>query len=103
MAREQHPGEPGGNRAPDAGRPPGSSRIRTPRRRSDDSIREDILNLLAENPDLDATNIDIHVEGGDVTLSGAVDNRDAKWMAEDLAGSISGVREIHNRIKVARN
>ncbi len=103
MAREQHSGEAGGVDTSETGRPTGGTRIRGPRRRSDDNISEDIRNLLAENPDLDASGIEIHVERGDVTLRGLADSRDARWMAEDLSGSVAGVREIHNRIKVIRN
>jgi BON domain-containing protein len=53
------------------------------------------------NPDLDATDIDVAVEDGEVTLSGTVDDRDARWLAEDLAEAISGVRAVHNRLRVA--
>jgi osmotically-inducible protein OsmY len=28
--------------------------------------------------------------------------RDARWLAEDLVNSVSGVREVTNRLKVAR-
>ncbi len=103
MAREQHSGESGRVEPSETGRPQGGIRVRGPRRRSDENIGEDIRNLLAENPDLDASGIEMHVEGGDVTLSGLADSRDARWMAEDLTGSVAGVREIHNRIRVMRN
>ena len=71
-------------------------------RRADESIREEVCALLTENPDLDASDVEVRVEGGEVTLIGSVDSRDAKWLAEDLAESISGVREVHNRLRVAR-
>ena len=56
---------------------------------------------LTDTPDLDATDIDVAVEDGEVTLSGTVDDRDARWLAEDLAEAISGVRAVHNRLRVA--
>jgi osmotically-inducible protein OsmY len=71
-------------------------------RRSDDKIREEIWELLTNNADLDATEVELHVEGGEVTLTGTVDSRDAKWLTEDLVTSVSGVREVNNRLKVAR-
>lgn len=71
-------------------------------RRSDDKIREEIWELLSNHADLDASEVELHVEGGEVTLSGTVDSRDAKWLAEDLVTSVSGVREVNNRLKVAR-
>jgi osmotically-inducible protein OsmY len=86
-------------------RTPGSSQPGTgPRfqRRSDDKIREEIWELLNNNADLDASEVEVHVEGGEVTLSGTVESRDARWLTEDLVTSVSGVREVYNQIKVAR-
>lgn len=71
-------------------------------RRSDDKIREEICELLTNSADLDASEVELHVEGGEVTLTGTVDSRDAKWLTEDLVASVSGVREVSNRLKVAR-
>jgi osmotically-inducible protein OsmY len=71
-------------------------------RRSDDKIREEIWELLTNNVDLDASEVELHVESGEVTMTGTVDSRDAKWLAEDLVNSVSGVREVNNRLKVAR-
>ena len=86
-------------------RTPGSSQPGTgPRfqRRSDDKIREEIWELLNNNADLDASEVEVHVEGGEVTLTGTVESRDARWLTEDLVNSVSGVREVYNQIKVAR-
>jgi osmotically-inducible protein OsmY len=71
-------------------------------RRSDDKIYEEIWELLTNNADLDASEIELHVEGGGVTLTGTVDSRDAKWLTEDLVNSVTGVREVNNRLKVSR-
>ena len=71
-------------------------------RRSDDKIYEEIWELLTNNADLDASEVELHVEGGGVTLTGTVDSRDAKWLTEDLVNSVTGVREVNNRLKVAR-
>jgi osmotically-inducible protein OsmY len=72
------------------------------RRRADDKIHEEIWELLTNNADLDASEIELHVESGEVTLTGNVDSRDAKWLTEDLVTSVTGVREVNNRLKVAR-
>jgi len=71
-------------------------------RRSDDKIHNEIWELLTNSADLDASEIELHVESGEVTLTGTVDSRDAKWLSEDLVTSVTGVREVHNRLKVAR-
>lgn len=86
-------------------RKPGGSRTGTGaqfHRRTDDKIREEIWELLTNHADLDASEVELHVEAGEVTLSGTVDSRDARWLAEDLVSSVSGVREVNNRLKVAR-
>jgi osmotically-inducible protein OsmY len=85
-------------------RPGGSQAGREPQfhRRSDDKIYEEIRELLTNNPDLEACEIELHVESGEVTLTGTVESRDAKWLSEDLVTSVTGVREVNNRLKVAR-
>jgi hypothetical protein len=69
-------------------------------RRSDDRIRDDINDALTLSPDLDATEIEVIVEDGEVILLGTVDSRQAKRLAEDIAGSASGVQDLQNQIRV---
>ncbi len=68
--------------------------------RADDRIRDDINERLTDHPHIDASEIEVAVKNGEVTLSGTVDDRQAKRMAEDIAESVSGVREVHNQIRV---
>jgi osmotically-inducible protein OsmY len=68
--------------------------------RSDERIREDVSDRLMENGELDASDIDIQVSNGEVTLSGSVDSRWAKRLAEDLAEACMGVRDVMNQLKV---
>lgn len=84
---------------------PGEHRGRGPKgyRRSDERIREDINDRLTDDSWLDASNIEVAVEGGEVTLSGSVDSRQAKRRAEDLAERVSGVEDVQNNIKVSRS
>lgn len=91
-------------RQPERRKPGGSHSGQVPQfhRRSDDKIREEIWELLTNSADLDASEVELHVESGEVTLTGTVDSRDARWLAEDLVTSVSGVREVNNRLKVAR-
>jgi osmotically-inducible protein OsmY len=73
------------------------------RRRSDESLAQEIREILTNDPELNATDIEVEVEGGAVTLSGAVDEPDAKLLAEELVESLPGVREVHNRLRVERS
>ena len=67
--------------------------------RSDDRIREDICDRLTHHGDIDATDIRVTVSSGNVTLDGSVDSRHGKRLAEDVAESVSGVRDVTNHIK----
>jgi osmotically-inducible protein OsmY len=69
-------------------------------RRSDDRIREDINERLTDHPDIDASDIEVQVKNGEVTLTGAVDARYTKRLAEDISESVSGVREVHNQLRI---
>jgi hypothetical protein len=68
-------------------------------RRSDARILEDINERLTDDPRLDASGIEVAVDGGEVTLSGTVDSREARRRAEDLAESVSGVAYVMNRLR----
>ena len=68
--------------------------------RSDDRIREDISDRLMADGDVDATDIEIEVRGGEVVLRGLVDSRDTKRCAEDLAESVQGVQNVQNQLRV---
>jgi hyperosmotically inducible protein len=55
---------------------------------------------LGVDPEVKATQIDVDVREGVVTLSGTVDNETAKTEAEDLAWSVDGVRKVVNQLVV---
>jgi osmotically-inducible protein OsmY len=70
--------------------------------RSDERIKEDINDRLSDDPFIDASEIDVTVSSGEVTLTGSVDHRSTKRRAEDLAESVSGVKNVENRIRVGQ-
>jgi len=72
-------------------------------KRSDDRIRDEICDRMTEDPMLDASEIEVEVIDGEVTLSGSVMSRDQKRRAEDVAEYISGVRDVTSRLRVTRN
>lgn len=69
-------------------------------KKSDERIEEQICEYLTESPFLDATDIEVKVKNCEVTLSGFVDSRQAKREAEELAESVSGIKDVTNNIKV---
>jgi osmotically-inducible protein OsmY len=68
--------------------------------RSDDRIKEDINDRLTDHRHLDASDIDVEVQNGEVTLTGFVNSRRDKRMAEDIVEDISGVKNVENRLRV---
>ncbi len=68
--------------------------------RSDDRIREDVNDRLTDDPEIDASEIDVKVSSCEVTLTGTVDNREAKRRAEDCVESVSGVKNVQNNLRV---
>ena len=68
--------------------------------RSDERIREDVCERLSMHGQLDASEVDIQVQNGEVTLQGSVNDRWAKRTAEDLAEGVWGVKEVHNQLRV---
>lgn len=69
-------------------------------RRSDDRIREDVCEALTDDPYIDASSMDVTVKDCEVTLSGSVNSRDAKRRAESLVERLSGVKDVHNTLRV---
>lgn len=69
-------------------------------RRSDERICEDVCDRLTDDPRVDASDMDVEVRDGEVTLSGRVRSREEKRRAEDVAASVSGVRDVMNTLRV---
>jgi hypothetical protein len=89
-------------RSSEGWRVPGPYTGRGPKgyQRSDERIREDVSDRLTAHGRIDASDIELRVQGAEVTLIGFVDSREAKRAAEDLAEDVPGVREVHNQLRV---
>lgn len=70
--------------------------------RSDERIREDVCERLSMDDDIDASEIEVHVAEGVVTLNGSVNERHAKRMAEDVCENVRGVKDVQNNLRVTR-
>ena len=68
--------------------------------RSDERIREDVCERLMQHGQIDASDIEVDVSNGEVTLKGVVDSRQIKRMAEDVADSVPGVKDVHNQLRI---
>ncbi|HVY82509.1 MAG TPA: BON domain-containing protein [Steroidobacteraceae bacterium] len=68
--------------------------------RSDQRITEDVSDRLTEDWAVDASDIEVSVTGGEVTLSGTVPTREQKRRAENIAAEVLGVKDVQNNIRV---
>lgn len=79
----------------------GEHRGRGPKgyRRSDERIAEDVNDRLTDDPYIDASEIEVNVKAGEVTLAGFIFHREDKRRAEDLAESVAGVIHVQNNLR----
>lgn len=94
--REGDDHQPGVGEGPHAGRGPRGYV------RSDERIREEVIDRLIRESWLDPTEVDVQVQHGEVTLTGAVETRREKRLAADLAEYVPGVHNVYNRIRIGR-
>ncbi len=70
--------------------------------RQDSRIHDDVCELFTRDRSLDASQVEVSVEGGVVTLMGKVDDRDMKRYAGNLIDRIPGVRDVQNLLEFER-
>lgn len=68
--------------------------------RSDERIKEDVCECLYAHHDIDASDIEVEVKEGTVSLSGSVDSRRTKRMIEDEIEHLPGIRDIANHLRL---
>lgn len=68
--------------------------------RSDERIQEDLNERLFHDDEIDASEVEINVKDGVVTLNGTIEERRLKYRIEDLAESCSGVKDVTNNLRV---
>jgi len=71
-------------------------------KRSDERIREDVCDAIANQGEIDATDVDVLVEGSVVTLRGTVCERHHKRALEQLVERCRGVEDVQNDLRLAR-
>lgn len=69
-------------------------------KRPDERIYEDVCEALLLNPSVDATDIDVSVKDGLVTLSGDVETRFEKREAENCIEDLSGIIDVRNELHI---
>lgn len=69
-------------------------------RRTDARILEDVNDRLADDPSVDASDIEVTVKDAEVTLTGHVTDRFEKRRAEDCVENASGVTHVQNNLRI---
>jgi predicted amino acid-binding ACT domain protein len=70
-------------------------------KRSDERIKEDVSERIARSW-VNAEDVEVKVDKGEVTLGGFVESREEKRKIEDLAEDVFGVEEVQNHLRVRR-
>ena len=63
---------------------------------NDDFILHQVIEVLLRDPHIDVSEINIQVHSGVVTLSGRVDSRKTKKIAELVVEGMPGVKDVMN-------
>ncbi len=67
-----------------------------------DLTADDISYMLGRHPEIDASDIVVRVDRGEVILTGSVPEERMKFMAAEVIKLIHGVRSVSNQLKHAR-
>lgn len=72
-------------------------------KRSDERIREDLCDMIFRQGFIDASDVEVLLEGGVVRLVGTVSHRQDKRALEQMAERIHGVDEVRNELRLKRD
>jgi osmotically-inducible protein OsmY len=68
---------------------------------TDDTIRDQVMVRLADDPDIGGMPIDVDVHSGVATLKGRVRNDKQKIRAEKVAKKVKGVTGVTNQLVIS--
>lgn len=71
-------------------------------KRSDARIEEEVVQRLEDADWVDASDIEVEVSDGVVTLGGEVETREERRAAEDVAAEVAGVVDVVNTLRARR-
>ena len=69
-------------------------------RREDRELHQRICDALEQHAVIDASGIEVLVDGGEVFLSGTAFSAEDASLAEQIAGGTAGARTVYNRLQL---
>jgi osmotically-inducible protein OsmY len=70
------------------------------RKPSDREIRAEVEVRLFADPQLDASDVEVTVIDGNITLDGTIEDRAAMHHAADIAETVAGVANVRNNLRL---
>ena len=70
--------------------------------RNYERVREAVNEALARHPEIDASDIEVKLDEGEVTLTGTVSDRSQKRLADQIAEQVHGVHDVHNQLRIVK-
>ncbi|UJR83485.1 BON domain-containing protein [Sandaracinus amylolyticus] len=71
-------------------------------KRSDERVREEVSEVIARQGWIDASEVEVKVVNGEVTLTGTVSDREHKRRLEQMIEDVHGVDDVRNELRVRR-
>lgn len=71
--------------------------------RADDRVIDDVCQALERDPYIDASEIEVSCQKGEIVLKGNVESRDAKRRAEYCIEDVPGVKDVRNELRVQQD
>lgn len=71
--------------------------------RPDERVLDDACQALERDPHLDASEIEVSCQKGEIVLRGSVDSRDAKRRAERCIEDLPGVKDVRNELRLLQS
>ena len=69
-------------------------------RRTDERVLGDVCERLAMHPEIDVSDVTVHIEAGVIRLGGTVEDRYERRLVEEITEGVMGVRDIENGVRV---
>lgn len=66
--------------------------------RTDDELKNDLIERLDAIPSIERSDIDVQVEDGMVTLTGSVDTHQTRFQVERAARKVAGIRSLQMQV-----